>query len=209
MTMTRIKFELLGDRRGDDFRCLAHIDYSEPGTPVYTAFECTYCGEEWAEGRCVRAVSADGTVVDLHASGCEHAEPVKESCHCGGTIEPSTDEDADLSPQEWLCGSCLLVYPAPAPELRPLDGMDVITILEERPHPRNVVAGTMAVRRLKWHRELAQISVETGIAFEDLPQAAVDKRMRDAQKSFTARPRAPRASRAKTGMSTLRDGLRF
>lgn len=58
------------------------------------------------------------------------ANTAVQHCHCGGEIMPSTDKDLDLSPNEWCCQACSLVYPAPGDE--PLIQTADITLLANK-----------------------------------------------------------------------------
>lgn len=85
--MKAIEFRIVGYRRGSDTRCLAHVDFSGDGVPVYTAFDCTYCGEEWARGQCVKVESTlSGAILDLHLEDCEHQEVTELCTDCGSGI---------------------------------------------------------------------------------------------------------------------------
>lgn len=88
-----MELTIIGGHDGNgDARCKEHIDSERICLPVYSTMklDCTYCGQDWRE-----------PVEEVH------------ECHCGGLVVPSTDKQQDLSPYDWYCESCYLVYICP------------------------------------------------------------------------------------------------
>jgi len=106
--------KLIGMHDGyGDARCSKHVDSDRLSLPVYDTMElnCTYCGQDWAEPEEPTPPPAPETEeFDLLRFLLGPVEIAVMFCHCGGEVLPSTDADMGLSPQEWVCSKCRLVY---------------------------------------------------------------------------------------------------